>query len=171
MREELPGRADAIRLVQEDRARTRKLLDQLSAAAFVTSGLGGSTWSPKDLVGHLETWELLALDALDAIRQGEPAPITQQSLDTDELNRREIERRAGRSAEEIRASSSATFERMLEAFRVLSDEDWSAPEGADAERSLGDRLGSILGGSRGFFRHDPDHWDDLEAFAAKARLR
>jgi len=167
VREEVPGRAEAIRLLREDRARTAALLEQLSAEGFVTPGLGGGTWSPKDLVGHLETWEQQALDALDAIKRGEPAPITQQPLDTDELNLREVERKAARSAEEIRAAASATYERMLASFVALSDEDWRAPEGADTDRSLADRLGSILGGSRGYFRHDPDHWDDLEAFGAQ----
>ena len=138
---------------------------ELSPDAFLRTGLGGGTWSPKDLVGHLETWEQFALEAIEAIGRGEPAPITGQSLDTDDLNRREVERKAGRSAAEVSASAIATHDRLLAALEALADTRWSAPEGEGTDRTVGDRLGSILGGSRGFFRHDPDHWDDLAAFA------
>jgi len=165
MTDGVPSRQDAIHLVREDRVRTRELLDRLSPDAFVQSGLGGGTWSPKDLVGHLETWEQFALEAIEAIGRGEPAPITGQSLDTDELNRREVERKAGRSASEVSTSAMETHDRLLAALAALADASWTAPEGEDTDRTVGDRLGSILGGSRGFFRHDPDHWDDLAAFA------
>lgn len=165
MTDGVPNRLDAIRLVREDRARTRELLDRVSSEAFLQTGLGGGTWSPKDLVGHLETWEEFALEAIEAIGHGEPAPITGQSLDTDDLNRREVERKADRGAAEVSASAIATHDRLLAALEALADVSWSAPEGEGTERTVGDRLGSILGGSRGFFRHDPDHWDDLAAFA------
>jgi hypothetical protein len=161
----VPNRLDAIRLVREDRARTRELLDRVSGDAFVRTGLGGGTWSPKDLVGHLETWEQFALEAIEAIDRGEPAPITGQPLDTDDLNQREVERKAGRSAADLTASAIATHDRLLAALEAVADTTWVAPEGTGTERTVGDRLGSLLGGSRGHFRHDPDHWDDLAAFA------
>ena len=96
---------------------------------------------------------------------GSPRRSRGQSLDTDDLNRREVERKAGRSAAEVSASAIATHDRLLAALEALADTRWSAPEGEGTDRTVGDRLGSILGGSRGFFRHDPDHWDDLAAFA------
>ena len=166
MGEEIPDRREAIRLLREDRARTTKLLRRLSPEAFATTGLGGGAWSPKDLVGHLETWEQFALDAVWAFGRGEPAPIAQQPFDTDELNLREVERKAALSVEAIARSAATTHDRLLAALEALSDERWAAPEGAETDRTAGDRLGTILGGSRGFFRHDPDHWDDLDAFAA-----
>ena len=166
MSEGVPGRRDAIRLLREDRARTTKLLRRLSTDTFVTTGLGGGAWSPKDLVGHLETWEQYALDAVHAIERGEPAPITQQQLDTDDLNLREVERKAGLSAEAMARSAATTHDRLLAALEALADERWDAPEGPATDRTVGDRIGSILGGSLGPVRHDPDHWDDLESFAA-----
>ena len=165
MTEGVPGRTEAIRLLREDRVRTSALLDRLSSDAFVTTGLGGGTWSPKDLVGHLETWERFAIDALEAIERGQPAPISQERLDTDALNRREVEGKAGRGETETRASASATYERLLGAIDALPDARWGGPEGPGTDRTVGDRLGSILGGSLGLFRHDADHWQDLEAFA------
>lgn len=170
MTDGVPNRLDAIRLVRQDRSRTRELLDRVSGDAFVRTGLGGGAWSPKDLVGHLETWEQFALEAIDAFGRGEPAPITGQSLDTDDLNQREVERKAGRGAADVTASAIATHDRLLAALEALADSTWVAPEGEGTERTVGDRLGSILGGSRGHFRHDPDHWDDLAAFADEPGL-
>jgi hypothetical protein len=169
MADDVPGRDDAIRLAREDRERTNELLAAIDPSAFGTTGLGGGTWSPKDLVGHLETWEENALAALDAWDRGERAPIVAdlQSLGTDEFNRRAVERKASMSADETRTSAAATHERMLEAFSSLSDERWASKpiEGDDA--TVGTRLGSTLGGELGLFRHDPDHWPDLEAFAVE----
>ena len=169
MTDAAPGKDDAIRLAREDRARTNELLASIDASAFETTGLGGGTWSPKDLVGHLETWEENALAALDAWDRGERAPIVAdlQSLGTDEFNRRAVERKASMGADETRTSAAATHAQMLDAFSALSDDRWSSKpiEGDDA--TVGARLGSALGGELGLFRHDPDHWPDLEAFAAE----
>jgi hypothetical protein len=169
MADAVPSKEDAIRLAREDRARTNELLATIDPSAFGTAGLGGGTWSPKDLVGHLETWEENALAALDAWDRGERAPIVVdlQSLGTDEFNRRAVERKASMSEDEIRTSAAATHEQMLEAFAALSDERWFSKRIESDDATVGTRLGSTLGGELGVFRHDPDHWPDLEAFAVE----
>ncbi len=168
MADDVPAKLDAIRIVREDRERTNALLASIDPAAFETSGLGGGAWSPKDLVGHLETWEEFALAALDAWDRGERAPIgTQlQALGTNEVNRREVERKATVRADETRTSATATHAQIIERFAALGDDRWSAPPIPGDEGTVGGRLGSTLGGELGPFRHDPDHWVDLEAFAA-----
>jgi hypothetical protein len=168
--EELPSRDEAIRLAREDRARTNGLLDRIAPEALTATGLGGGTWSPKDLIGHLESWEEHALGALDAWERGEQPTIGDllQTIGTDEVNRREVERKADRGLDDVLSSADATHARLLERFGALSDERWfEAPTPGDGEATVGGRLGSILGGTLGGFRHDPDHWTDLEAFAAE----
>jgi hypothetical protein len=167
MSDDVPARLDAIRIVREDRERTHALLASIDPAAFETAGLGGGTWSPKDLVGHLETWEEFALAALDAWDRGEPAQIggQLQALGTDEVNRREVERKATVRADETMTSASATHARILDRFAALGDDRWSAAPFAGDQGTVGGRLGSTLGGDLGPFRHDPDHWEDLAAFA------
>ena len=168
MADDVPGKNDAIRMAREDRDRTDALLASIDPAAFETAGLGGGTWSPKDLVGHLETWEENALEALDAWDRGERAPIGAQlqALGTDEFNRRQVEQKASATADATRTSAAATHARMLERFEAISDERWSSPVPGDGG-TVGSRLGGTLGGDLGPFRHDPDHWPDLEAFAAE----
>jgi DinB family protein len=169
MADDVVSRDEAIRLAREDRARTNALLASIDPSAFDATGLGGGTWSPKDLVGHLETWEENALVALDAWDVGDRAPIGAdlQALGTDEFNRRAVERKASMTPDEARTSAASTHARMLERFAALSDGRWASPPVDGDDGTVGSRLGSTLGGELGLFRHDPDHWPDLEAFAAE----
>jgi DinB superfamily len=166
MTDERADRAEAIDELRDDRARTDALLDTIDPAAYETTGLGGGDWSPKDLIGHLDTWDQHALDAIAAWQAGErPAiGVALETLGTDEVNRREVERKAAVPLEEVLTSAAGTHRALLEALASVGDDWWGAKEHSD-ERSHGQMLGGILGGSRGFFRHDPDHWADLEAFA------
>src|SRR3954452_24401085 len=169
MAEGTPRRIDAIRLAREDRDRRGALLASSERRRIATGGLGGGRWSPKDLVGHLETWEENALDSLDAWDRGEPAPIAAQlqALGTDAFNRPYVERKAATPIDAMRPSAAATHARMLERFAALTDERWSSAPVAGDDSTVGASLGGTLGGELGPFRHDPDHWPDLEAFAAE----
>jgi hypothetical protein len=74
MAQPVPTRTEAIGILERERRATLELIDRLPARAITTRGLGGGDWSPKDLIGHLESWEQHALDALDAWARGESAP-------------------------------------------------------------------------------------------------
>jgi hypothetical protein len=165
--DEVPSREEAIELARADRAHTLELIDRIATDALTTAGLGGGAWSPKDLIGHLESWEEHALGALDAWDRAEEPPVGRdlRTIGTDALNRREVDRKAERSLDEVRASARSTHARLLERFAALSDARWAERAYPGDEATVGARLGGVLGGQRGGFRHDPDHWDDLEAFA------
>ena len=169
MTDETPTRPDAHRIAREDRAHTLALIARVSPAAFETPGLGDGEWSPKDLLGHLESWERYALDAVHAWDRGERAPIGEalEELGTDEVNRREVDRMAAIGAELIRASAAKTHADLLATIEAMDDEAWVGTPLAGEEHSRGDRIGGILGGPLGPFRHDTAHWDDLEGFALR----
>jgi len=168
MTDDAADRRHAIAEVREDRERTLALLDAIDADALTMTGLGGGEWSPKDLIGHLETWEQHALDAIAAWARGERPPIGDalETLGTDEVNRRAVAGKAAVPLEELRTLAADTHRVLLEAFETATDAWWDAPADEDANRTRGQILGGILGGERGLFRHDPDHWDDLAAFGA-----
>ena len=63
--DDLVSRRRAIRILEEAHATVNGLLDRLPPRAVSRPGLGGGDWSPKDLVGHLESWEEYAIDAHD----------------------------------------------------------------------------------------------------------
>ena len=168
MAQAFPTRTEAIRILERDRRTTLGLLERLPARAITTRGLGGGDWSPKDLIGHLESWEQHALDALEAWARGEPAPsdVALRSAGLKGLNRAEVERKSRWSAARSFRSASDTHGRIVAAIRSLPDDRWLAPATRRARRPLGRSVGGILGGPTGPFRHDAAHHPDLREFVA-----
>jgi hypothetical protein len=168
-----PTRRQAIRTLEEGRARLEELFDQLPRSAMTTPGIGGGTWSPKDLIGHLASWENYALDALAAWARDERAPIDelQHTLPTSRINDQAVRRKAAWSLARVRREAERTHEELLEAIRTMSDARWNAPATSRGRKPLGARLGSLLVG-RGPFGHDAAHLKSLEAFVrARGRPR
>src|SRR2546428_12346672 len=110
MAQPFPTRTEAIRILQRDRRTTLGLLQRLPARAITTRGLGGGDWSPKDLIGHLESWEQHALDALEAWARGDPAPsdVALRSAGLNALHRAEAERKPRSAAAQAMDKAAAT---------------------------------------------------------------
>jgi DinB family protein len=170
--DELVTRRRAVALLVADRADILALCDRLTGSAMRTLGLGGGDWSPADLLGHLESWEEHALAAWDAWNEGRPAPIDVafRTRSLTEVNRAEVERKAGRSGAEARRAAARTRQVLLERIEATTDAAWRSPATARARRPLGHRIGQILVGRRDPFRHDEAHLRDLRAFV-EARAR
>jgi DinB superfamily len=164
----VPTRTEAIRILERDRRTTLGLLERLPARAVTTRGLGGGDWSPKDLIGHLESWEQHALDALEAWARGDPAPsdVALRSAGLNALNRAEVERKSRWSVAKSTERATETHSRIVAAIRSLPDDRWLAPATRRARRPLGRSIGGILGGPSGPFRHDAAHHPDLREFVA-----
>ena len=164
------GRAEAIGRLREQRTITVALVDELSPRARTTPGLGGGEWSAKDLLGHLESWERHALDALAAWDRDEPAPIDRafRTTSLNEINRREVERKARRSFRAIAESAERTHRELIDAIDAIDDEAWGRPATSRGRKPLGHRLGQILVGA-GPFGHDAAHHPSLEGFVRDRR--
>jgi Mycothiol maleylpyruvate isomerase N-terminal domain len=160
---------EAVTLLRRQRREVTALLDRLSPRALSRPGLGGGAWAPKDLIGHLESWEEHALAALDAWSRNEVAPIDRdiRALGLNAVNAREVERKSSRSARGARAAADATFARLIERIEAVPRDRWQAPPTSRARRTLGRSVGGILGGPRGPFTHDQAHLPDLRAFVAE----
>ena len=159
-------RRAAIHRLTEERRELLALCDQLRPRAISRPGLGGGEWSPKDLIGHLESWEEHALAALGAWSRDEPAPID-RALRTDGLtavNRSEVERKAKRSVKAAFGAAAETHAALLAAIETMPDRRWNAPATSRGHVSLGRRLGQILVGTRDPFAHDSAHLKDLRSF-------
>jgi DinB family protein len=159
------SRRAALRILRESRARTLALLDQVPPEEFTRPGLGGGQWSPKDLVGHLSSWEEYALDALAAWERGGRAPIDdlQFTVSTSRINRQNVDRKATWSVARVRRESQRTHAELLEAIERLTDARWRTPATPRGRKPLGLRIGGILGGPAGPFRHDEAHHPSLIA--------
>jgi len=163
---EPPSRRAALRVLRESRERTLDLLERVPRGAFTRPGLGGGEWSPKDLVGHLSSWEEYALDALAAWERGERAPIDdlQFTVSTSRINRQNVDRKARWSVAKVRRESQRTHAELLEALERLTDARWRKPATPRGRKPLGLRVGGILGGPGGPFRHDDAHHPSLRMF-------
>ncbi|MEX2204447.1 MAG: DinB family protein [Actinomycetota bacterium] len=162
---EPPSRRAALRMLRESRQRTLDLLERVPRGGFTRPGLGGGEWSPKDLVGHLTSWEEYALDALAAWEHGARAPIDdlQFTVSTSRINRQNVDRKAPWSVVKVRRESQRTHAELLEAIERLTDARWRKPATPRGRKPLGLRLGGILGGPGGPFRHDEAHHPSLVA--------
>lgn len=160
------SRREATHLLEQQRLEVMSLLDRLPPRARTAKGLGGGEWSPKDLLGHLESWEEHALDAIDAWSRGARAPIDAElhASGVNGVNARTFEEKAGRTYARQLTSAERTRQRLIEAIGAISDERWSAPATSRAKRPLGYRVGGILGGPAGRFRHDDAHLPSVRAF-------
>ncbi len=160
-----PSRREAVNILEEGRARIEELLDRLPRSAMTTPGIGGGTWSPKDLIGHLASWEEHALDALAAWERNERAPIDelQFTLSTSRINEQAVARKATWSLARVRREADRTHEELLGAIRGMSDARWRSPATSRGRKPLGARLGALLVGA-GPFGHDAAHVRSLAAF-------
>jgi hypothetical protein len=156
-------RDEAVEIVRSQRVATLELVAALPVRARTKAGLGGGTWSAKDLLGHLESWERHALDALDAWLRDEPAPIDRafRTMSLHEINARDVTRKAARSFDRVAASADRTHRELLDAMAALTDSRWERPATTRGRAPLGRRLGQILVGS-GPFGHDAAHRRSLE---------
>jgi hypothetical protein len=163
----LPTRREALRILEQGRGRIEELLERLPRAALTRPGVGGGAWSPKDLVGHLASWEEYALDALAAWDRGERAPIDDLwfTLTTSRINDQNVRAKARWSLARVRREAEATHAELLDRIRSMSDARWRRPVTERGRRPLGARLGAILAGSGGApFAHDLAHVKSLAWF-------
>jgi hypothetical protein len=131
------------------------------------TGIGGGAWSPADLLGHLSAWEGYALDALAAWERRQRAPI---DLALDERGLDGVNADALAEATALRPSALVrrwleTHAALVAGVRAVPADRWVKPP-ITRGRPLGVRLGSILGGPGGPFRHADAHLPDLRAFVA-----
>ncbi len=167
-----PGRADAVATLEIGQARLAALLTTLSDEQLSRPAtIGGGDWSAKDLIGHIATWEEMALEALEAWRDGTTPWFDQEPYvgpgSTDRINAATIERKAGLSLQQIRTSAEQTHRQLMSSIQALTDEEWSSKiVWREEEITLAGRLGSLTAAVDGPFRHAFDHIPDLEVYVA-----
>jgi hypothetical protein len=132
--------------------------------------IGGGEWSAKDLVGHLTTWEEIALATVEEWRAGEDPAILQTFVadGTDELNADEVARKSGTPLGEQMGRFDDVNRELAAVLRGFGNDEWAQPARDDREpaRTIGSLLGSVLGTDERPFDHISAHLRDLRAFSA-----
>lgn len=161
---DVPSRDAAIGIISDSRARLEELIAELSDAQVEAAAtLGGGSWSIKDLIGHLTSWEERALpwlgsaDAIDA-RSFPP---------TDEFNAAEVDRKASWALAKVRDEGRRVHRELLDSIELLNDAAWLSvvPVPGRDPHPRGLVVGMILAGDEhGLFAHDLAHLKDVEAY-------
>lgn len=179
-----PTREEAVSILEEGQARLRELLDPVPEADLVReASIGGGEWSAKDLIGHIATWEELALRSLEEWRRGEIPWVEHEegpfrgpgTEHVDAFNAKAVDEKRRDSLEEVRQKSDETHQKLVAAIVGLSDEEWRAKASYPTEGGRRNRLvtllGAILGAPKGPFAHAFAHLPDVEAFVASLKAK
>jgi hypothetical protein len=156
-------------VIEDGHAEIRGLIDRLPPRAVTRQEIGRGKWSAKDVIGHIGTWERFALEALEAWGQdrGWARDSELWTRGVNPINRSELERHRRLSLAEVRRRADATHDELLGRLRAMSDARWRATATSRGRRPLGERLGGILGGPAGPFRHAEAHLRDLRRFVER----
>jgi hypothetical protein len=166
---DLPTRRSAIRTIEQGHAEIRDLIGRLRSRDLTRQEIGRGRWSAKDVIGHMGTWERFALEALEAWDRDRPwARESDLWNSVSRTNVTELERQRRWSTPEVRRRADATHAELLERLREMTDARWRAPATSRGRSPLGSRLGGILGGPGGPFRHAEEHLRDLRIFVERA---
>jgi hypothetical protein len=159
-------REEAISLLEDGQSAVRGLIARLPESALTRPGLGGGDWSPKDLIGHLASWEEHALAALEAWDRDEGAPIDRETYTrgTNAVNAEAVAARASLTVEEVWHQADITHASLIDRIARMADSRWENPATSRGRKPLGHRLGQILGSAAGGFRHAEAHLKSLTAF-------
>lgn len=174
-------RQTAIRLLDEEHNAVRELIDELADEEItrpdtIRHGLyAGQHCSFKDLLAHLTTYEVYALEALRAWRDGEKHWIIDAMRDparSREIHFGGIEERKPYSLNQMLDEWDKIQAALRNAFENMPDDEWRspAPYPADDPTDLGGMLESILvAPPRPMYRHLPVHIPDSEAYIRSLR--
>ncbi len=158
-------RQEAIDILDQGHATIRRLLKRIPPHRMAQPGVGGGTWTPKDLIGHLCFWEENVLEALGAWDAGERAPIDRAIYETSigAINAAAVRRRSRHTLARVLRDWDNVHGELIRTIRTMPDARWENPATPRGRKALGHRIGQLLVG-RGPFGHADAHVESLQAF-------
>jgi hypothetical protein len=165
MERKIPTKREVIAILERGHRDVLRLVETLPPAARTATGIGSGAWSPIDLVGHLASWERHALEAMDAWSRGERAPLD-RALELRGLNGVNADNLAAAAKlkpDTLLRRSEETHTELIAAVRAVPAHAWVQPP-LTRGRPLALRVGAILGGPKGPYRHVDAHLPSLRSF-------
>lgn len=162
------GRARALTTLRDGHERLWELIGEMDGAALTKHPAVGE-WSVADLVGHIASWEELALLTIHDWKSRKELSASERLKSeggVDRFNARQIDSKRSLSASDVMSQSHATFEALDRAIAGLTDEEWVEPSYFETTHpgEFGEILGRFVGGEAGLFSHIEDHLPELEEF-------
>lgn len=160
-------RQEAIDILERGHGAIRRLTKEIPPHWMARPGVGDGGWTPKDLLGHLCSWEEKVLEAMAAWETGERAPIDREihTSSIEAINADGVRRRSRHALARVIRDWDNVHGELIRAIRTMPDARWERPATPRGRKSLGHRIGQLLSG-RGPFDHADAHVRDLEAFVA-----
>ena len=120
---------DKTQLLNEIRtsyANFEAVLAPLSTEQMITPGVNG-TWSIKDNIAHLSTWQRVLLNRLEAMRNNTtPSELyNQETVDT--VNERFYQQDKARSLDDVLTEFRSLYQQVVEQVQAISNEDLNRP--------------------------------------------
>ncbi len=174
-------RATALDGLETEHRAIRDLIDELSEAEMtrpdtIEYGLyADQELSFKDLLAHLITYEVYALEALAAWQRGDKHWISdamRSPTQSRDVHYGGIEARRSHALPEVLNEWETTQAALKETIAELSDAEWrsAAPYPTHEPTNLGGMLEAILvAPPRPMYRHLPVHIPDADAYVRKLR--
>jgi hypothetical protein len=164
------NRQQLLAVVEDTWRQLDAAIDGLDEAAMAEPGVV-EAWSIKDLLGHIVTWEQMAVGRVDRWRRGESL-VDPNWSSTDDYNAGEAARRHDWPLARIREEQAATRQQLRTTLESLTDDEWITIVGEDQLRGpLGDWIGGDLGGA-GPGTHAAEHAQHIRAWRdARERRR
>jgi hypothetical protein len=164
----IPSERQVLATLERGDREVRALIDRMPAGDLIRPGIGGGDWSPVDLVAHLTSWERHAVEALAAWARGDRAPIDRALAERglNGVNADTLAAVSGMTARWILDRAATTHLELVNAIGAVSSDAWRRPP-LGRGRPLALRLGSILGGPKGPYRHADAHIPDLRRFVER----
>jgi hypothetical protein len=161
-------RQEAIETLERGHRDIRRLIRQIPPHWMARPGVGDGGWTPKDLLGHLCSWEEKVLEALAAWETGERAPIDRDiyagSINAiNAINAEGVRRRSRHTLARVQRDWDNVHGELVRTIRGMPDARWENPATPRGKKSLGHRIGQLLVGT-GPFDHAEAHVKDLRSF-------
>lgn len=154
-------KAELLNMMERGYADFEAVLASLSEAQLIEPGASGD-WSIKDILAHLATWQGRAAQILEAARRNEQPqliPSVTSDEEMDEFNQATFAANHSRPLAEVTQDFHASYQQLLVATRVMSEEDLFNP-GRFAWMKA-NALWTVLKGDR--FGHYDEHKPTIEA--------
>ncbi len=159
------SREESVRELGRLNQQLQVLLAQVPEGAWDVPGtIGGGDWSVRDLVGHVASWERLALEAIASA--GTAGPLALPTEELDELNAKMLEQDRTLGLPDLRQRAQDTHARLLSEIEGLDDRTWETEllVGPGEAQKLGELVGSLTGAEDHPCGHLQAHLPDLQAY-------
>ncbi len=90
-------------------------------------------WTIKDVMSHFSGWNLLTIKQLGLLTSGKPPMDWIKDSQLDAFNKYEVEKRSGKSWDQIYDEFTASWGNLLNKYKSLSLDNWKSQYGPSAE--------------------------------------